>query len=573
MKARLFYTAATCILLVMNVAAQNTKPPFSVSGIFGFTYEGYGLNMNPSTGGFYSARKPWNQFRFIFAPTLVYKSFSLPVNFNFSAIARNAAGPYAALSHQNFGQFLTNPANNFALNPKYKWAELQLGTQYLNYSEFTTGDVGIFGVGFNLNPKSWRFKFFTGTSQQAVNYVAVPLPGVTGAYKRNHWMLQIGNEKEGKYKIAFNFSKGKDKVSSVTVPPITVQPQEGFAASIVADVFLKKGWYLKSEIAQSCFTKDLTQPLSSSLNNSFKPFITGRTSTSKDEAAYASIGKQSKGFNISYTTKYIGTGYQTTGYPYLQPDRWENTINTRFNAWKNKMNVVASIGERINNLSNTSLTNKQFICNLNWFAQFSEKFNTNISYNNFGFTAASGTNPFGIKNVSNDIGLSMNYNWKNSKRMNMLTFNYNFSKYDERDVITGIISSNNTHTILLSYMPVYFNSTLSPEFSVLYFNNTMPLAKTSLLTLNSGLSAAAFKKKAQLHAQLQYTIGKLSSYTANKNLIASFNMDYKLTKKLVWNVFLSTNYFKYGDELTPPVLLNGANYLESVYRTGLLYKL
>src|SRR3954469_22529063 len=121
MKARLFFTAATCVLFVMNVAAQNVKPPFSVSGIFGFTYEGYGLNMNPSTGGFYSARKPWNQFRFIFAPTFVFKNFSLPVNFNFSAIARNAAGPYAGLAHQNFGQFLTNPANNFALNPKYKW--------------------------------------------------------------------------------------------------------------------------------------------------------------------------------------------------------------------------------------------------------------------------------------------------------------------------------------------------------------------------------------------------------------------------------------------------------------------
>jgi hypothetical protein len=564
------------IILFANTAvAQQTskkKIPVKFTGVLGITYEGYGLNLNPGGGQFYNARRPYNQVRFVFTPMLQYKKFSLPINFNFAAMARSAAGPYAGLEHQTVGQFFTNPANNFGLNPTYKWAELQLGTQYLNYSELTTGDVGIFGAGFSLKPKSWRFKFFTGTSQQGVDYAATPLPGVTGAYKRNHWMFQIGNEKEGKYSIALNFSKGKDKINSVTSPPLTVKPQEGFAGSIVADVYLNKGWYIRSEVAESYFTKDAAQPYSPNLNNSFKPFIDGRTSTGRDWAGNASIGKKSTNFDLSYTTKYIGAGFQTTGYPYLQPDRWENTINTRFNAWKNKMNVVASIGQRVNNLSNTSLTAKQFIGNLNWFIQFSDQFTTNISYNNFGFSAASGTNPYGLKNVSNDVGLTTSYNWRNTKRMNMVTFNYSYSKYDERDVTTGITTSNNTHTVLLSYIPTYFNSTIAPDFSILYFNNSMPVVKTSIVTLSSAVSASAFKKKADLRAQLQYTIGKLSSYTSNKNLIASFNIDYKLTKKLTWNVFLSTNYCKYGNELTPPASLDGANYFESNYRTGLLYK-
>jgi len=563
------------LLLVKAAAAQDSskkKNPVKITGVFGITYEGYGLNLNPAGGGFYNARRPYNQVRFVFTPVLQYKKFSIPVNFNFAAMARNAAGPYAGLEHQTIGQFFTNPANNFGLNPTYKWAELQLGTQYLNYSEFTTGDVGIFGVGFSLKPKNWRLKFFTGTSQQGIDYAALPLPGVTGAYKRNHWMFQVGNEQEGKYLIALNFSKGKDKINSVTSPPLTVMPQEGFAASIVADVFFKKGWYLKSELAESYFTKDALQPFSPNLNNSFKPFIDGRTSTGRDWAGNASIGRKSTNFDIAYTTKYVGAGFQTTGYPYLQPDRWENTINTRFNAWKNKMNVVASIGQRVNNLSNTSLTAKQFIGNLNWFIQFSDQFNTNISYNNFGFTTASGTNPYGLKNVSNDLGLTASYNWRNTKRMNMITFNYSYSKYDERDVNTGVTTSNNTHTVLLSYIPTYFNSSLAPDFSVLYFNNSMPLAKTSLLTLSSSLSTPVLKKKGDIRAQLQYTIGKLSSYTSNKNLVASVNLDYKLTEKLTWNVFLGTNYFKYGNELAPPVALDGANYIESNYRTGLLYK-
>jgi hypothetical protein len=563
-----------CLALIASInASSQSHPSFSISGVMGFTYEGYGLNVNPAGSNIYSPRRPWNQLRFNFLPTMSFgKNFSLPFNFNFATKPSNFAGPYAGISKPTVAQFITNPANNFAINPKYKWAELQLGTQYLKYSDLTTGDVGIFGAGFDLRPKTWRFKFFTGTSQQGIDYAALPLPGITGAYQRNHWMFQIGNEKENKYSFAINFSKGKDKTGSVTSPPLTVTPQEGIAASIVADVYMNKGWFIKTEAAQSYFTKDILQPFSPGFNNSFKPFITGRTSTTKDWAGDAAIGKKSKDFDIAYRTKYIGAGFQTTGYPYLQPDRWENTINTRINAWKNKINIVASIGQRINNLSNTSLTAKQLIASLNWFTQFTDRFSTNVSYNNFGFTTAGGLNPYGIKNVSNDLGLSSTYSWSNTRSMNIITFSYNYSKYDERDVISGTITSNNTHTVLISYTPTSFKSPIAPDFSVLYFNNTMPSLKNTLLTLSSSISAPAFNKKMQLRAQVQYTIGKVNTNTANKNFIASLNVDHSITKKLTWNLFLSANHFKYGDELVPPISLDGANYLESNYRTGLQYK-
>ena len=47
--------------------------------------------------------------------------------------------------------------------------------------------------------------------------------------------------------------------------------------------------------------------------------------------------------------------------------------------------------------------------------------------------------------------------------------------------------------------------------------------------------------------------------------------NYKINKKLTWNSFLSTNYFRYGNELGLIPLI-GANYLESNLRTGLMYK-
>lgn len=554
-------------LFYCNDSFSQKKPvSFSVSGTAGITYEGYGLNRNPSGWTGYSARKPWNQVRFNFTPAFKFgKNFSLPFNFNFAAIPTNFAGPYAGIKNQNFTQFITNPVNNFCVNPKYKWAELQLGTQYLKYSDLSTGDIGIFGAGIDLRPKTWRFKFFTGISQDGVNYFAGP-PTVTGAYKRKNWMLQIGNEVEGKYLFAVNLAKGKDVPASSAPPPLTVKPQEGVVISIVADAYVEK-IYFKAEAAQSTFTKDATTPTTTLLRG-FKPFIDPHTSTLTDFAGQVSAGWKSTDLDIGIGAKYIGAGFQTTGYPYLQPDRIDYTLNTRFNAWKKKMNVVASVGRRVNNVKNTALRASQFIGNLNWFTQFNEHWSLNVNYNNFGFQSASGTNPYGIKNVSNDLGVNPTFTWTGKKIIHLLSLSYNYSKYDERDVMTGLTTSNNTHTALLTYVPTYLTKDVSPDFSVLYFYNDVPLAKITLLTISSALNMSAAKKKLQLRGQLQYTLGKLNSFSSNNNLIASCNIDYKITKKFSWNTFLTTNYFKYGNEITPV----GANYLESICRTGFQYR-
>ncbi len=548
--------------------AQTKKPaPFSVSGTAGVSYEGYGLHRNPSGWTGYQPRKPWNQVRFNFTPTFkLGKNFSLPFNFNFAAIPTNFAGPFAGIKKPSFGQFITNPMNSFGLNPKYKWAELQLGTQYLKYSDLSTGDIGVFGIGFDLRPKTLLFKFFTGISQQGINYVAGP-PTVVGAYKRRNWMAQIGTEKEGKYLFALNIAKGKDVPTSSAPPPVTIRPQEGLVISVVSDLYMDKGFYFKAEGAQSIFTKDVATPLTLLLKG-LKPFIEAHTSTITDYAAQAAVGKKSKNFDIGVMVKYLGAGFQTIGYPFLQSDRLDYTVNNRINAWKNKMNIVATLGQRINNVSNTALKAKQFIGNLNWFTQFNDKFSLNVNYNNFGFQTASGINPFGIKNVSNDLGINPTVTWTGKKIIHLISMSYNYSKYDERDVITGLTTSNNTHTTLLTYVPTYLEKEISPDFSILYFYNDVPGAKIALATISSALSMQVAKKKLRLRGQLQYTLGKLNSFSNSNNLIASCNIDFKLTKKLNWSTFLTTNYFKYGNEIIP----NGANYVETTCRTGFQYR-
>lgn len=552
--------------------AQEEKPPVIVSGTMGISYEYYGLTANPSGWPGYSPRKPWNQVRFNFKPTISFGEFKLPFNFNFATKPTNFLGPYSnisALGSQTFMQFITNPLNNFSINPTYKWAELQLGTQYLNYSELTTGDIGVFGAGFDLRPKGFLIKFFAGTSQQGIDYSPIPL--VPGAYKRNNWMAQIGKEKEGEYKIALTAAKGKDFFNSVTTPPPFVMPQEGFVLSLLGNVFLDKGYFLEAETAQSYFSLDNTLPPLPGSPNSFKPFFTADASSISDFAGTFAIGKKSTNFDVGFKSKYLGAGFYTTGYPFQQTDKVDLTLNTRFNALKDKnnafkMNVVASIGQRINNLSNNTTRANLLIANINTFTQLNEHWSLNVNYNNFGFQST-GTNPFAIRNVSNDFGISPTYTWNNTKRANMLSLNYNYSKYDERDTNTNVTTTNNTHTAFLTYVPTYFTKSIAPDFSILYFLNKLPNFKTTLATFSAGVATPLYNKKIKLRGQLQYTFIKNNVNTPNNNLIASCNIDWKLTKQLTWTNYFATNYFKYGDESIPV----GANYIETNYRTGLVY--
>ena len=551
--------------------AQDVKNKFQISGTAGVNYEYYGLSRKPTGWNGFTPRKPWNQVRFNFTPTMQFgKNFSLPFNFNFAMKPTNFAGPYAGIKKQSFGQFITNPMNNFGLNPKYKWAEFLIGTQYLNYSDLSTGDIGVFGAGFDLRPGTYIIKFFDGISQQAVNYFSGS-PSTSGAYRKKNWMFSIGKAHEGKYEMAFNFVKAKDDTNSVTLRPLTIKPQEGFTMSFAGKAFFKGGFYINAEGAQSYYTKNLLLPVDTS-KQSFKPFITAHTSTVKDYAGDFGVGKKSKNFDIGAKLKYIGAGFQTPGYPFMLPDRMDYTLNTRFNAWKDstgnyKMNVVASVGQRVNNVSSTTLKAKQFIGNLNWYTQFNEHFNLNVSYNNFGFETPSGINPFGIKNVSNDLGINPSYTWGNDKVMHLLSLNYSYSKYNERDVMTGLTTSNNTHTALLIYVPTFLTKNISPDFSLMYFYNSVPGFKLTLITFSSGLGWSALKKKMNLRFQTQYNYSKTNSFKNNNNLIASLNCDWKVSKKLTWTNFFSSNQFKYGNEIIP----NNAKYLETNFRTGFQY--
>ncbi|MES2418777.1 MAG: hypothetical protein V4541_11360 [Bacteroidota bacterium] len=569
------------IFIVFKANAQDKKKRVTLGGDMGIWYEGYGLDKTPGspvTPDFYKARRPWNLLRYSFNPSLTVGKWNIPLNFNFSAMQNNFTTSPTG-QKQSIWQYLTNPINNFGISPKIGTTEILLGTQNLHYSDLSTGDLGIFGYGVNLSPGKFRIKLFNGVSQRPVDYLSAsqfPPNGVTGAYQRNQWMGQLGMEKEGKYFAGFNFVSSSDRRSSVTLPPLApIAPQENMIVSFLAQVNTSDGWAYNIELGQSFFTRDLNTPLSTLAIEDFKPFVNAHTSSVKDNAVMAGIAKKGSDWEIGTKFNYYGAGYYTAGYPFMQNDKMEYLANARFNAFKKKTNVTASLGQRFGNLSRIAgpSVTKQIIANVNIFTQFNDHLSLNASFNNYGFNASSIS---GYKSVSNEFTINPSYTWTTPKMSHLLSGTYTFSKYDETVFLPPLTTThNNTKTALILYVPTFLEKKISPDFSLMWFNNKAVPITLTLLSATAGMNWKP-KEKINVKAQLQYSLSTIKPFTANKNLLATTGFDWEVYKKLTWQFSLTANIYHYGSELPgsslTPVYAGYPKYFESTLRTGLQYR-
>ena len=568
-------------------AQEEYKKPLELSGSVGFSYDYYQLNTNPDSISFYNPRRPKHLLRFNFNPTISVGKFKLPININVSPNRYNFNGiggfwpSNIPRPKQTLGEWLSNPLNRVGLNPSYKWAELQLGTQYLQYSPLTTGDLGVFGAGVDLKPGKFRFKMFHGLSQQKQMPIYTPSPGVLGIYQRNQTMAQIGVEKEGVYFAGFNVVKTKDMANSIsylspTVKPPHPDPQEAAVVSFLLNIKDKTGCYFNTELGNSYHSRNINDTLAPLVTNgTFKGLVgllNPRISTVEGFATQTSVGRKSKFFDIGLHGRFFSKGYYTAGYPFLQNDRLEFTVSTRLASKDNKYNFTGDIGRRITNWSGAR--NKQLIANANFFAQFTEQFSLNATYNNFGFQAPAVGSFLGLKNVANDLSINPALNWSNTKMSHLLSATYSWSKYDET-ILPNPTTHNNTQSALLLYVPVFFDKIISPDFSVLWFHNAVNPGNIdlTLYTATAGLTLPINSPKMTLKGQLQYTNTKLQAFTPSNNWLATLGVNWAVSKKITWNLSGTLNFLRYGNELAPPPALLGANYTESHLKTSLQYRL
>ncbi|MCX6187850.1 MAG: hypothetical protein NTU43_12825, partial [Bacteroidetes bacterium] len=157
--------------------------------------------------------------------------------------------------------------------------------------------------------------------------------------------------------------------------------------SIDYKIKMGKQYAIKGEVAVSAFTRDTR----SKEVTFYKPSVDIpveifkiQESSRLDYASALSITKEGKIFRMKISGKYIGDGFVPLGYPFMQTDRFEVSIEPGFTLFKNKLQFSSSIGKRINNLSGIkAATTTQTIGFANINYQFTQRFSMAASFNNF----------------------------------------------------------------------------------------------------------------------------------------------------------------------------------------------
>ena len=221
--------------------------PVGVTGGITVTGDFYSMNSDPADS--VDPRRPSSQIRFIISPTLTVGPLDLPFSMMFSTDQTNTTISYPP--KPGFLGYLKNPMNNFSISPKYKWAQLHLGTFVPRYSDFTSGNRQIFGGGVELIPGSWRFGFSYGSSETATEPDSVE--AIEPVYSQRTFGFKLGYGDSDSSHIHFNFVKSTDDANSLD-DSVVIFPEENAVMSMDYRVDFTEEYYLKGELAASAFT-------------------------------------------------------------------------------------------------------------------------------------------------------------------------------------------------------------------------------------------------------------------------------------------------------------------------------
>jgi hypothetical protein len=533
---------------------------FQLSGQSQVTYDFYRVDTAP--GSNFRARKPPHSIRFILAPTITLgKKIVLPFELNMSSVATNVTTPVQAYKGQFdhwyglFNQFKTlddvknyviNPINRLGVAPTFGAFKFYAGTQTPQYSEMTVGNVSLFGAGMDVKTKWFYMSVGAGYAQHAIQRdMALNIPG---AYLRKQVSVRGGlGNKEATF-LGGNFVYAMDDKKSVRVP-LAVAPQTAMTASGEYQLKLGKVIKWKGEIATTLrianaafydspnltdstkliLRQKFTDPLEKKIPTSLRPYLPINPSMSIDFAATSTLKLNIKGFGVDLKGLYVGPSFKPVGYPFFVSDRFDGTIGTNFSWFKNRLNFNGTTGVRISNMSkwladkkitvpkivagtitlpvivpgSSIAATQQLLINANLGIQFSEKFNIETAYSNFGIQNTVVSDSLRVRNVGQNLSVTPTFTFGGEKYTHSIILMGSMDKFRDLNVVSGALNDNDSKIANLTYTLASKKNPLTANLSAAYFNIVSSNLQLNNSTFTGGAGYSFFKKK--LTTQLSMT--------------------------------------------------------------------
>ncbi|MCH8494639.1 MAG: hypothetical protein LAT57_03285 [Balneolales bacterium] len=534
------------VLLLSHVAtAQDNNSIFNFTGGFGLHYDGYQYSQENFPT--FRPRHPANLGRFTADATLsAGQHFRMP--FAISISTRQNSYNLPSLPDERLIDYIQNPRNNISFNPSYRWATAFLGTQTASYSELTSGDIPMFGVGLELDPGKFLFSVNYGKSQTGVEYD--PFNNIAGAYEQRIFASRIGYGNLDGTRFTLNLVKSSDDPNSVQTAPPAIRPAEVLTLSPMIQVRMSPTVLLATEVAGSVNTSDLNGPdlpFEEKALDVLKRFIDINASSNADFSNVTSLEWRRDQFGIAGEVRYVGPGFQPAGYRTFERDIIDYTIRSDARMLSNRLMVNGTFGIRTNNLQSTTLdkTNRTIV-NLNVFTQATEQLSVNTSYANFGFRNNVSLDTLRVEMINNTFSVTPTYQFKTENHTHVVSLTGSYNQFDDFNIFTGGFQSTLSYSLNTMYQVVFNAIPLNAGFQAMILENTTPV--TDIRIINTGINVRyrMFDKKFTPALLVGHTYVLRDTFTADNRWRINLKADYKLYDGIDLRASYNFSNYRYG---------------------------
>lgn len=425
---------------------------------------------------------------------------------------------------------IQQPFNQLGISPVF-WGWLKVNAGYFNtkVSDFTYGESKMLGGGIETVNLPIRFGFNYGRIQQSIE------PDTSarfyGKFARDAWSFKLGYGSDKSY-IDFNLFKAKDDETSLSKIIYPASPRENAVMSFSFVLpYLEQDLNCYGEIATSIYTSDtrVQDNTEEGFYDVLKPLIKLKYTSRFDGAIKFGLNyKIDKSMTLGYEGNWIGPGFTTLGYEYLQNDLFDNKLTGTFKLLNNKLNIRGNLGIRSNNLRNNKFaTTNRFISSLVTSYQISNLFGFDVNFMNYGMKSDPANDSVRVDNISNYISVSPRFNFMNFGAMNNLTFLYSYQNLENLNIISFNRTNVRSHNILGTWN-LFFKSGLNLNTSLNYTDTRLNDIGNKFTNISISASNNFLENKLYASVNLGFYI--MNSFDENNQFNGGLNLRYSLNK-------------------------------------------
>jgi|GEM_PF-2390900 len=456
---------------------------------------------------------------------------------------------YLSLRDHSFNYGATTP--RFRFNPRYKWAELQVGDVFMSFNQYTLSQRNMRGAAIKLTPGKLRFQALYGKMQELNAFRDTLLLGVTDLEVFSNKVLGLGiGFGTNSSHLDMYILKSWTDIDSSDFTNSILPRQDNVIVGSTGKIRLSRALRVQYNVGLSALTFDrdaIGNSRAVGENGLTGSVLEVNNSSGANYAGDVSINYSQGKFGLNGKITYIQPFYQPLTVAYINSDVLNYTVGSYVNLLSNKLYINGNIGIQQNNVSGVdAITTDRFIFNLMTNARLHKNLTANLAVNNFSQDLQARL-----------VNIEDLYTYAVTNRLRTLTLTHTLPS-DVRSFTNRLSAGTSSLTTNSD------NEDAATGYDMVFvrWDGSMKMEPIGL-AVNTGINMQRYDREGQLNSNYGVTLG------ASKDL---------LNEKLVLTLNNTFNYLDQGDfrEGTSLITTLSANYkvaeksnlLLTVFRVG-----